>query len=76
MKLLPEIYLLRRKPSGTKVRIVYLGSRKVRGIYFEETYGPVLKLSLIWVVLAMVSSENLEFHKMYVVNAFLHGDLD
>lgn len=70
------MYVFRMKDSGPKVRLVALGCRQVHGVDFGETYAPVVKYTSIRILLATVAVQDLELHQMYVVTAFLHGELD
>lgn len=51
-------------------------SPKVREVGCNETYVPVLKLTLMAAVLALSASHDLELHQRNVLTAFLKGDLD
>ena len=46
------------------------------GIDYNETYAPVVTLSTVRTILAVVSQLDLELEQMDVVTAFLNGDLD
>ncbi len=64
------------KESGPEARIVTKGCRQVHWVDYGETYAPVVRFRSIRVMLATVAIQDLELHKMDLVTAFLHGDLD
>lgn len=59
-----------------KARLVVKGFSQKKGVYFDEIFAPVVKMSSIRVVLALAASLDLEIEQMYVKTAFLHGDLE
>ena len=75
MNILPSMYVFVMKPSGPKARIVAKGCRQVHGVDYGETYAPVVKLTSVRSMLAIVAVNDLELHQMDVVTAFLHGDI-
>ena len=46
------------------------------GIEYDETFSPIIKPSMIRVVLSIAVSHAWTVHQQDVKNAFLHGDLD
>lgn len=50
------------------------GQRK--GVDFDEIFSPVVKMTLIRVILGLAASLNLEVEQMDVKTTFLHGDLE
>ena len=46
------------------------------GIDYTEIFSPVVKMSIIRLVLGMVVAENLHLEQLDVKTAFLHGDLE
>ncbi|KAL0318197.1 UNVERIFIED_CONTAM: Retrovirus-related Pol polyprotein from transposon TNT 1-94 [Sesamum calycinum] len=46
------------------------------GIDYFDTYSPVARLTMIWVLIALASVYNLLIHQMDVKTAFLYGELD
>ena len=59
-----------------KSRVCACGNGQVEGVDYSETYAPVVKLTSIRVVLAVVVEEKLLLHQMDFVTAFLNGVLD
>ena len=59
-----------------KAKLVVKGFIQKKGIYFDEIFSPVVKMSSIRVVLGLAASLDLEIEQMNVKTAFLHGDLD
>lgn len=76
MKVLPSKYVFKIKENKPKVRLVALGCRQVSGIDYNETYAPVVTMTTIRSVLAIVACNNLELEQMDVKTAFLNGDLE
>ena len=75
MKILPSMYVFKVKDNKPKVRLVALGNRQVHGLDYNETYAPVVTMTTIRSVLAIVACFNLELEQMDVKTAFLNGDL-
>ena len=76
MHVLPSKYVFRVKNGGPKARLVVLGCRQLYGTDYTETFAPVVKLSTVRTLLALVASMDLELEQMDVVTAFLNGDLE
>ncbi|GKE40809.1 ribonuclease H-like domain-containing protein [Tanacetum coccineum] len=58
-----------------KSRLVTNGSTHLEGVDVDETFRPVVKLSIIQTVLSLAASRHWPIHQLDVKNAFLHGDL-
>ena len=58
------------------MRLVAKGFSQKAGIDFHEIFSPVVKLVFIIILLALVSSYDLELEQLDVKTTFLHGDLD
>ena len=52
------------------------GYTQREGVDYKETFSLVLRFASISLILAMVTSLNLELHQMDVKTAFLNGELD
>ncbi len=59
-----------------RARLVGRGFQHQNGIDYQETYAPVVKLTTLRMVFAIVSSLDLHWHQMDVKTAFLNEDLD
>ncbi|KAL0393234.1 UNVERIFIED_CONTAM: Retrovirus-related Pol polyprotein from transposon TNT 1-94 [Sesamum radiatum] len=74
------IFKKKLKPDGSidkfKVRLVAKGFKQNEGIDYFDTYFPVARLTMIWVLIALASVYNLLIHQMDVKTAFLYGELE
>lgn len=51
------------------------GCAQTQGIYYYETYSPVVRYTTIRYLLALAAKENLEISHMDVTAAYLNSDL-
>ena len=58
-----------------KAKLVALGNKLEFGLNYEETFAPMVKMTTMHTILAIVAYESWQLHQMNVNNAFLHGDL-
>lgn len=58
-----------------KVRLVAKGFFQLEGVEFSETFSPVVKSTIVTLVLALATASQWNLHQLGVNNAFLHGDL-
>ena len=73
------MYKLKITPNDNKpkykARLVAKGFKQQQGIDFDEIFSPVVKMTTLRCVLALVAIEDMELDQMDVKTAFLHGDL-
>ncbi|GJS12102.1 zinc finger, CCHC-type containing protein [Tanacetum coccineum] len=74
------IFKRKLKVDGTvkkfKARLVIQGFKQKSGIYYFDTYAPVVRISTIRLLIAMAYIHNLIIHQMDVKTTFLNGELE
>jgi hypothetical protein len=74
------VFKKKLRPDGTikkyKARLVAKGYNQKEGEDFFDTYSPIARLTTIWVLLSLATSNGLLIHKMDVKIAFLNGELE
>lgn len=73
------VYRLKEEYGGKhryKARLVVKGFAQKKGIYFDEIFSPVVKMTSIRTILSLVAAEDMHLEQLDVETAFLHGDLE
>ncbi len=58
------------------LHMVGKGNAQIKGIDFEDTFGPVARLEAIRIFLALVFHKNIKGYQIDLKYAFLNGDLE
>jgi histone deacetylase 1/2 len=73
------VYKVKHNANGSvsryKTRLVAKGYDQTCGIYYEETYSLVAKMTTIRVIIVMAVVKGWSLHQMDVKNVFLHENL-
>jgi hypothetical protein len=64
-----------RKIHKHKARIVAQGFTQIKGLDYNQTFAPVVKLSIFYTILAIVAKQNLMIYQMDVKSAYLNGKI-
>ena len=73
------VYRIKEEHDGSKrykARLVVKGFQQKEGIDYNEIFSPVVKLTTIRTILALVAKEDLILEQLDVKTAFLHGVLE
>jgi len=73
------VFRLKRKADGSidrhKACLVAKGFHQQSSIDYGETYSPVIKPTMVRLILSLAISSGWPIHQIYIQNAFLHGNL-
>ena len=74
------IYKIKHAANGSiekyKARFVAIGFSQKEGIYYEETFTPVARYTLIRAIMALASMMKWDLHQMDVKTTFLNGVIE
>ena len=70
-----KIKIMDAKPNY-KVRLVAKGYAQNEDIDFQEVFSPMVKMTTLCVLFALIAALDLELYQMDIKTAFLHSDLD
>ena len=59
-----------------KARLVAHGYKQQYGVDYKETFAPVAKMTTVYTLLIVASTNGWTLHHMDVKNAFLHGNME
>ena len=62
--------------DGSVNLLVEKGYAQMHGVDYEETFGPVAKMTIVRTVIALATTKGWHLHQMDVKNAFLQGELE
>lgn len=72
------VYTVKLKPSSLdhyRAQLVVLSNKQEYGVYYEETFAPLAKMTTVQTILAIAKSQSWPLYQMDVKNALFHGDL-
>ncbi len=74
------VFIIKYTPEGNveryKARLVARGFSQVKGIDYNETFAPTVRMDSLRMLMAIVAKEDLECHSVDIKNAFVNSDLE
>ena len=59
-----------------KAKLVVKGFAQKKGIYFDDIFSHVVKMTSIHTIISIVANEDFHLEKIDVKTTYLHGDFD
>ncbi len=64
------------KVNRYKARLVAQGNSQTKGMDYDETFSPVVRMESLQTIVSLAACNGLELHQLDVTTAFLNGKLD
>ena len=61
--------------SILKARLIFKVYAQTYGVDYSDTFSPIAKLTFVRLFISLATSYDWNLHKLDIMNAFLHGDL-
>ncbi|KAM1940384.1 hypothetical protein ACFX13_028093 [Malus domestica] len=74
------VYKVKKNLNGSvsryKARLVVQGFSHKHGVYYSETFSPIVRHTTVRIILALAAMNHWELKQLDIKNAFLHRDLN